>query len=712
MVLERLKHRIGPLHPHLYAYQEGVGTTECITDVLSCINNKKALVAFLDFEKAFELANPAAVLTSLVRKGIKGHLLAWNKNYLTNRQARVKFQGNLSTYKDLENGTPQGGILSPYLFNLLMENLLNLQLPPGVDIFIYADDVCVVVWGRFKMRTMQSVLNLIVEKAAELGLKININKTKAMMIKDRLPAESLKIDHTPIEWVNQYMYLGIIIDSQLKFNHEVTYLRQRASARLSTMKYMTSLKEGANLQVQRTFYMSCTRALIDYGAPALTHLTEAQWTSLEVLQNNAIRLMLGAPMWSRLCNIRMEANLPTLKNRVSARNSAITAKALLSDRDAFTRRRATTELNRHPDLQGQNTYINGLVKCTRDLGMTSILRSLQPDAVNPNHRIPPWEASVANFNFTVLPTSKNDCTPQVLRRAATEAIRLSEEPGCTSYYTDGTVDPETHTTGSAVFSTVFTASWRTSNNASTMQTELVAILQALEFSLGNREGPVTIHTDCKSAVQALQKVKYKENRALIHSVRWLLYQHKQNNRTVTINWIPSHIGIDGNEKADELAKSTKFIDRVQYTVQPSIQQVKNLLKGPVQEALTQDIHFWASQGSPSATWYKMMTELTPPPINKHTPRQLAVIIHRLRLGYKANWEIIEGIIRPCEHCQHDTEHPLRHYLLECPETTVIRANHAIVQDIASQEALQAATKVAREASLDHHRFLLERPPPR
>ena len=113
MALERLKHRVGPLHPHLYAYQEGVGTAECITNVLNCIINRPALVAFLDFEKAFKLANPAAILISLVRKGIKGHILAWNKNYL-----------------------------SPYLFKLLMENLLNLQLPRNVDIFIFADNVC------------------------------------------------------------------------------------------------------------------------------------------------------------------------------------------------------------------------------------------------------------------------------------------------------------------------------------------------------------------------------------------------------------------------------------------------------------------------------------------------------------------------------------------------------------------------------------------
>ena len=178
MVLERLKHRVGPLHPHLYAYQEGVGATECITDVLSCINYRPAFVAFLDFEKAFELVNPAAILISLVRKGIKGTILAWNKNDLMNRQARVKFQGTFSTHKDLENGTSQGGILSPYLFNLLMENLLNLQLPRNVDIFIFADDVCVVVRGAYKVRTMQRALNIIIEKSAELGLQIKSIRPK------------------------------------------------------------------------------------------------------------------------------------------------------------------------------------------------------------------------------------------------------------------------------------------------------------------------------------------------------------------------------------------------------------------------------------------------------------------------------------------------------------------------------------------------------
>ena len=147
MVLKRLQYKTGPLDKRLYAYQEGLSTTECITDVLSYIDGKKALVAFIDYEKAFELASPTVMLFTLVQKGVKGHLLAWTKHYLTNRLARVKFQGHLSEYKELENGTPQGGIISPFLFNILMENIARLTLPPGAEMFIYADDVCVVTRG-------------------------------------------------------------------------------------------------------------------------------------------------------------------------------------------------------------------------------------------------------------------------------------------------------------------------------------------------------------------------------------------------------------------------------------------------------------------------------------------------------------------------------------------------------------------------------------
>ena len=127
---------------------------------------------------------------------------------------------------------------------------------------------------------------------------------------------------------------------------------------------MTSINEGANLQVQRQYHIACTRSLINYGAPTL--IFDGQKASLKVLQNNTNRFILSAPVWARLHNIRLEANLPPL-NRTKARNTAITAKILLFRRVFYAFRRTAAEFAIHPEFKGSNTCIKGQIKCIRDL---------------------------------------------------------------------------------------------------------------------------------------------------------------------------------------------------------------------------------------------------------------------------------------------------------------------------------------------------------
>ena len=713
MVLNRLKYKTGPLHPQLYAYTDGIGTTECINDVLHCVDGKPANIVFIDFEKAFELASPAAILHSLARKGVKGHLLAWNKNYVKNRKARVRFQGHTSEFKDLENGTPQGGILSPFLFNILMEHIACLRLPNGVYIFIYADDVCAVARGVHKFHNMQKALNMIFETSSEIGLKINIQKTKAMAIRHTNTERNFKIGQQQLEWVNSFMYLGVHIDCELKFNTEIKYLRERANARLSTMKYMTSLKEGASYRVQHAYYLACTRTLIDYAAPTLTNMTQTQKASLEVIQNNAMRLMLGAPMWTRQCNLRAETNLPSLEHRIEQRNISITAKMLGSERDSQTQRRMRDELPKNPDIHRPNTHSKHLGNIVRKCKMKNILLDIKQatHTVNP---IPPWENDLANYNYTQLDKPKEQCTLQELKTAAELSISLSENPNCSVYYTDGSVDPATNTAGAAVYSDTYTASWRTSDTSSTLQTELVAIHKTLQYSINHGHTNVTIHTDSKSALLTLQRTKQKENTHLIYDIKTFLLQHKTAGRKVTLNWIPSHIGIPGNDKADELAGTTKHIDRVQITMPLSILTIKNTLKQTNRTNIEKEVTHWANNNSRSAQWYTKATKFEPPPIYRDTPRHLAVTIHRLRLGYKANWEIDEPIIRPCEHCQTQTEYPLLHYLLQCPNTQSLRP-HMQALDPANPEANRIAAGQVKDIMDNietHIQTLTDFPPPR
>ena len=56
---------------------------------------------------------------------------------------------------------------------------------------------------------------MIIQKFKELGLKINLNKTKTMMIKDRKPGRNITINDQQIEWVDKFMYFGMGIQGYL-----------------------------------------------------------------------------------------------------------------------------------------------------------------------------------------------------------------------------------------------------------------------------------------------------------------------------------------------------------------------------------------------------------------------------------------------------------------------------------------------------------------
>ncbi|ROT82187.1 hypothetical protein C7M84_024641 [Penaeus vannamei] len=136
--------------PSIHIFLEGTGTAH-ITTLLSLTDGNDSVIVFLDLEKAFELANRDAILHILAEKGVKGMLLQWVKDYISNRKVRVKFQGRTSEFYPFEIGIPQGGLLSPFLFNLLIVKLADTSFPNNTHLIAYADDFQLVVTGRNRL---------------------------------------------------------------------------------------------------------------------------------------------------------------------------------------------------------------------------------------------------------------------------------------------------------------------------------------------------------------------------------------------------------------------------------------------------------------------------------------------------------------------------------------------------------------------------------
>ncbi|KAG0724394.1 hypothetical protein GWK47_040647 [Chionoecetes opilio] len=242
------------------------------------------------------------------------------------------------------------------------------------------------------------------------------------------------------------------------------------------------------------------------------------------------------------------------------------------------------------------------------------------------------------------------------------------------YFTDGSVDPDSGRTVAAFVTTGGTElSWRTSNNCSTLQTELVAIQHALEHALHRREATVVIHTDSWTGLQALQQPHPKDNVRLITTILGSLQSLVAQGRRVRLNWIPSHVGVRGNEAADAAAKRAASGPSVTMLhVPPSLQQLKAQARRAAAHCAHQT-HRELEARKRQAAWYAAATDYHPLDATQQQPRADGALLQRVRLGYCTREELQEDFEgQVCDHCEMHTRRPLVHYLLSCPATAPLR----------------------------------------
>ena len=109
------------------------------TAIRNSLRTKSVLaVVFCDFSNAFDTVWHNGLLYKLSRCGIRGRMLRWLRDYLSDRSFKVFFEGEYSTLRKIKAGVPQGAILSPLLFNVVMSDIPSV---PGVHCTEYADDV-------------------------------------------------------------------------------------------------------------------------------------------------------------------------------------------------------------------------------------------------------------------------------------------------------------------------------------------------------------------------------------------------------------------------------------------------------------------------------------------------------------------------------------------------------------------------------------------
>ena len=106
-----------------FGFRKGKSTTGALTtildDIIAQLNNVEySLVAYLDFQKAFDTINHDILIRKLQNAGLGENLLMLVNNYLSGRKQRTRLYSAVSTQMPVSIGVPQGSTRGPLMFNV------------------------------------------------------------------------------------------------------------------------------------------------------------------------------------------------------------------------------------------------------------------------------------------------------------------------------------------------------------------------------------------------------------------------------------------------------------------------------------------------------------------------------------------------------------------------------------------------------------------
>ena len=151
--------------------------------------------------KLFDLVNHEILFRRLLDKSLPVHLVLFFMTWYKDQQMNVGWEKSVSDGFYVSNGVRQGGVLSPILFTIYMDDLLDQLRQLGVGCFweshyagplCYADDLVLLAPSPSALRLMLSSCQ---EFALERGLRFNATKTQLIRFSS-VPSSSCSAEIT------------------------------------------------------------------------------------------------------------------------------------------------------------------------------------------------------------------------------------------------------------------------------------------------------------------------------------------------------------------------------------------------------------------------------------------------------------------------------------------------------------------------------------
>lgn len=223
---------------------------------------------YLDLSKAFDTLDHQILLHKLKYYGINCKAIELLESYLNNRSQQVQYNETISQSLMIKCGVPQGSILGPLMFIVYINDMTEAS--KYFYPLMYADDttLCATLNSNYENTDKDRLnceLNEINMWLKLNKLTLNINKTKGMAFhtpQRHVSVPELFIDNKKIEFVENFNFLGIIINKNLKWNNHIDMIAKKIAKTVGIMK---KLKNTLPSWVLKNIYNALILSYLNYG---------------------------------------------------------------------------------------------------------------------------------------------------------------------------------------------------------------------------------------------------------------------------------------------------------------------------------------------------------------------------------------------------------------------------------------------------------------
>nr|KAG5686914.1 hypothetical protein BaRGS_020723 [Batillaria attramentaria] len=255
------KHGIIPLCQA--GFRKGRGCMEHVASLTSeikkaMVNKHSVVTTFFDIKRAFDTVWHAKRLDKLSSIGISGRLYQFVQAFLADRRISVRVGASLSDEHTLDMGVPQGSVIAPTLFSVMLHDIEAKVGRPDIKMSLYADDLA--IWTELptqlpgktafmkklyeRWRTkFQSCVDDIQGYMGQNGFQLSPEKTSLVVFSRTNGAKnamSIQIGNVTIKPCSEAKFLGVTLNERLRWQPHISNLTAKAARSVNLIKILSA----------------------------------------------------------------------------------------------------------------------------------------------------------------------------------------------------------------------------------------------------------------------------------------------------------------------------------------------------------------------------------------------------------------------------------------------------------------------------------------